>query len=84
MLKSVSFKKPVEISWALEISTGFLKETDFMRSEDFYAFYSLLVQSPYIIQFQWSKFDSLLHQWFFNFFTILPILDILKNRITPT
>ena len=28
-LKSVSFKKPVEISWVLEISTGFLKETDF-------------------------------------------------------
>ena len=25
-----------------------------------------------------------LNQWFFNFFTILPILDILKNQITPT
>ena len=25
-----------------------------------------------------------LEQWFFNFFTILPILDILKNQITPT
>ena len=23
-------------------------------------------------------------QWFFNFLTILPILDILKNQITPT
>ena len=28
-IKSVSFKKPVEISSTHEISTGFLKETDF-------------------------------------------------------
>ena len=31
-----------------------------------------------------GKSSLTLGQWFFNFFTILPILDILKNQITPT
>ena len=32
----------------------------------------------------WVTWRKDLSQWFFNFFTILPILDILKNLITPT
>ena len=34
----------------------------------------------FVIIYGFVKLD----QWFFNFLTILPILDILKNQITPT
>ena len=36
-------------------------------------------QLPFIV----FGMGTLLGQWFFNFLTILPILDILENQITP-
>ena len=34
---------------------------------------------------KWDALDAFktLYQWFFTFLTVLPILDILKNQITP-
>ena len=42
------------------------------------------VRKFYEVTFLQILLGDFLLQWFFNFFTILPIWDILKNQITPT